>query len=172
MPDGTCTDPGCDRPIAIKKWSLCRRHYQIERKAGRLSVKRHPVRRRHVVRDGTCAIDGPVTVVQRPDGRVLCRVSASVSKQVSRKGIPATAIDARMTEQDGRCATCLSTFDHENPPCLDHDHACCPGTRACARCFRGLLCRRCNAAAGMLLDNPAIAIALADYLRMWQSRES
>lgn len=54
---------------------------------------------------------------------------------------------------------------------VDHDHACCPrGPRSCGKCFRGLICRDCNLAAGMLRDDPVRTQALAEYLRAWQSR--
>ena len=49
---------------------------------------------------------------------------------------------------------------------VDHDHTCCPaGSHSCGRCIRGLICRGCNSAAGMLLDDPDRAVALAKYLR-------
>jgi hypothetical protein len=48
---------------------------------------------------------------------------------------------------------------------VDHDHNCCPGEKSCGQCVRGFLCTLCNSAAGMVLDDPATADALADYLR-------
>jgi len=47
---------------------------------------------------------------------------------------------------------------------IDHDHSCCPGSRTCGRCVRGLLCQGCNHAAGKLRDDPVRIRALADYL--------
>jgi hypothetical protein len=48
---------------------------------------------------------------------------------------------------------------------VDHDHTCCPvDSRSCGKCVRGLICRTCNSAAGLLYDNPAIARSLGDYL--------
>ena len=40
---------------------------------------------------------------------------------------------------------------------IDHDHE--------TDRVRGMLCRRCNAALGMLRDDPAIMDAAADYVR-------
>lgn len=48
---------------------------------------------------------------------------------------------------------------------VDHDHSCCPsGEHSCGRCVRGLICKQCNTAAGMLSDDASNARRLADYL--------
>lgn len=47
---------------------------------------------------------------------------------------------------------------------VDHDHDCCPGVRSCGLCVRGLLCMQCNAAAGLLGDEPERARSLALYV--------
>lgn len=48
---------------------------------------------------------------------------------------------------------------------VDHDHRCCPGdTKSCGKCIRGLICRPCNLAIGMLGNDSARSRALADYL--------
>jgi hypothetical protein len=50
-------------------------------------------------------------------------------------------------------------------PAIDHDHRCCPtSAKSCGQCVRGLLCGRCNAAAGLLKDSPDRAVSLARYL--------
>lgn len=49
---------------------------------------------------------------------------------------------------------------------VDHDHRCCPvDSQSCGQCVRGLLCRHCNSAAGLLRDSSASAERLAGYLR-------
>lgn len=54
---------------------------------------------------------------------------------------------------------------------VDHDHNCCPaGKTSCGRCVRGLICRGCNSAAGLLSDDPNTARALGNYLDRWFSR--
>jgi len=48
---------------------------------------------------------------------------------------------------------------------IDHDHSCCSGIFTCGNCVRGMLCNKCNIAEGMLLGDPARAIALAEYMK-------
>jgi hypothetical protein len=36
---------------------------------------------------------------------------------------------------------------------VDHDHACCPGSKSCGKCVRGVLCRKCNLAIGHFDDD-------------------
>lgn len=56
---------------------------------------------------------------------------------------------------------------------IDHDHNCCdipssdPGPVSCGECVRGLLCRQCNTALGMLQDDPDRILGLVEYLRRY-----
>lgn len=48
-----------------------------------------------------------------------------------------------LREQKGGCAIC------KRPPgkralAVDHDHKCCPTSKSCGKCVRGLLCPACN----------------------------
>jgi hypothetical protein len=48
---------------------------------------------------------------------------------------------------------------------VDHDHMCCPVDRySCGKCVRGLLCRTCNMALGLLYESSETARSLAAYL--------
>ena len=47
---------------------------------------------------------------------------------------------------------------------LDHDHSCCPTGKSCENCVRGILCHKCNTAAGLLDDSPEKMIGLAAYI--------
>lgn len=47
---------------------------------------------------------------------------------------------------------------------IDHDHSCCPGGNACGKCFRGMLCRPCNVALGMLREDVDLIRRAADYI--------
>ena len=73
---------------------------------------------------------------------------------------------ATLAAQGGGCAICGSHDPGKNMArfCVDHDHACCPGTRSCGKCNRGLLCRKCNAMLGHANDSPALLRGAAAYL--------
>lgn len=47
---------------------------------------------------------------------------------------------------------------------LDHDHSCCETGKSCENCIRGILCHKCNTAAGLLDDNYERMISLASYI--------
>lgn len=62
---------------------------------------------------------------------------------------------------DGPCAICRCF----GPLYVDHDHGCCPGSKSCRKCQRGLLCNQCNTALGLFQDNPDLLEIAATYLR-------
>jgi len=47
---------------------------------------------------------------------------------------------------------------------LDHDHLICSDENVCEKCFRGVLCHKCNTALGLLDDNIEKIMNLATYL--------
>lgn len=74
-----------------------------------------------------------------------------------RYGLTTDEVVAILDSQGGKCAVCgTSRFDGRGP-CVDHDHA--------TGRVRGILCGRCNFSAGLLHDNPEVALALAIYLQ-------
>jgi hypothetical protein len=80
--------------------------------------------------------------------------------------------DLLLAEQNGHCAICdepgvpyeSSYRDGDRRLAVDHDHACCPGSRSCGSCVRGLLCQRCNTGLGFLNDDAALLYRAVDYL--------
>jgi len=72
-----------------------------------------------------------------------------------RYGIALEAVEAMFEKQHGRCAAC-GTTPADRPLQLDHDHI--TGE------VRGLLCRPCNTALGLLRDSPAKLQGLITYL--------
>lgn len=71
---------------------------------------------------------------------------------------------AEMERQDSACAICGDAENGGKRLSVDHDHSCCPGVTSCGKCFRGLLCSRCNLVLGRCEDDPHVFRAMADYL--------
>ena len=71
-------------------------------------------------------------------------------------GVSQDAYAAMLAGQGNRCAACGTTEWGERGPHIDHDHE--TGT------VRGILCLKCNLAAGLLGDSPTRARELAEYL--------
>ena len=69
-----------------------------------------------------------------------------------------------LEKQKGICPICKEPPNSKNPFVPDHDHSCCPGRKSCGKCVRGLIHRTCNAAIGLLKDDPKILREAAKYL--------
>ena len=82
-------------------------------------------------------------------------------------GIDSTWFDAKMAEQDNKCALCRLPF--EKTPHVDHDHTCCNTRWCCGQCKRGLLCVDCNLGLGRLKDNIEVLERAIEYLRSYKN---
>lgn len=71
----------------------------------------------------------------------------------SKYGMTLEQWDARIAAQSGRCYLCSDPLDPAHIH-VDHSHACCPGSRSCGSCIRGLACRWCNQGIGQFRDDP------------------
>jgi len=76
-------------------------------------------------------------------------------------------VDAALRLQDGLCALCLRAITAET--CfVDHDHALAGShghreAAGCLRCFRGLLCGRCNGFLVGEYGEPGFLLRAASY---------
>lgn len=65
----------------------------------------------------------------------------------------------RIASQENRCLICGIEFTFEgrtgSSPAVDHDHKCCPNSKTCGQCVRGILCNCCNHGLGHFKDNIA-----------------
>lgn len=83
--------------------------------------------------------------------------------------------DTIFAAQNGVCAICLQpeTTVQKNGVVqrlsIDHNHQCCPGKRSCGKCFRGLLCNKCNIALGMLDEDVDRMEAMKVYVQKARS---
>lgn len=81
--------------------------------------------------------------------------------------------DLMLEAQDGKCAICRRPQeDFVKTFAVDHDHSCCPGTKSCGKCIRGLLCGPCNQAIGLLQDSPNVIMDAATYVLSFKGGES
>lgn len=72
-------------------------------------------------------------------------------------GVDTTRYDELFKAQQGVCATCLEPQEPPNFLNIDHCHT--------SGEVRGLLCWRCNIAAGHLRNSPEVAARMAEYLK-------
>ena len=66
--------------------------------------------------------------------------------------------------QNGVCKICGEPEKHKKRLSVDHDHACCSGSKSCGKCIRGLLCSDCNRALGSVKDNIKILQTMIEYI--------
>ena len=82
-----------------------------------------------------------------------------------RYGIELEEWQAILDRQGGGCAGCLRSEAEVGRLFVDHDHGCCPGGRSCGRCVRGLLCRACNTALGLVGEDEAVLRSMRAYVK-------
>lgn len=66
--------------------------------------------------------------------------------------------------QNGVCKICGESEKYNKRLSVDHDHACCPGTKSCGECVRGLLCSTCNRVLGQVKDDKVLLQKMIEYL--------
>jgi len=147
-----CSEDGCT-DLATRKNGMCNRHY----------------RKDVVARKPECSEDGCTRRVRSKKGGYCELHGGERSGNLMRTyGITGTQYDAILADQGGVCLICGQSPDaiatRITRLVVDHDHKCCPGTRSCGKCVRGLLCNWCNRLLGMALDDPERLHAGARYL--------
>lgn len=90
----------------------------------------------------------------------------------ARQGLSAARVEAEFLRQGGRCILCLRELgehyavDHDHELAKSHGH---PAERGCERCFRGIVCHRCNSLLGWAWDDPDYLERAAAYVRLSRS---
>lgn len=184
-PGIVCSFAGCTNIRTVRE--LCARHHYQRARGGDLKPLRTPfvpVATRN--EDGnkwcsTCEGWRPESSFARSKGKAdglqtRCRdcnadIYRANAEQVRDKmrqqrfGITRAEFDAWFDSQGNVCATCGTDDPGKNYWCVDHDHACCPGSdRTCGKCIRGILCGQCNHALGNVKDNIETLNSMIDYL--------
>lgn len=76
-----------------------------------------------------------------------------------------------LAAQDGCCYLCGEPLPEDTKKIhIDHDHACCRGSRSCGDCIRGLACEGCNTGIGCFGDDPERMRRVADQLEAANAR--
>lgn len=81
-----------------------------------------------------------------------------------RHGLAPLEYQALWDRQKGCCPICRTELLGDASTHVDHDHACCASKNSCGKCVRGLLCRECNTALGLLRDDVKRLRAAIRYL--------
>lgn len=93
----------------------------------------------------------------------------NLSISIRRYGISKEIYESTLVRQGGNCAICLCKFGEGRRPHIDHDHSCCPASSGCGKCFRGLLCRKCNTGIGLLMDDASVMLRAVGYIKNWKT---
>ncbi len=92
------------------------------------------------------------------------------ARSLKKFGLTLESFAALLDAQGGRCAACGTTEPggpHDQWS-VDHDHRCCPSSRSCGGCVRGVLCNNCNVGLGMMQDDPESLRRAADYIEQFR----
>ena len=90
-----------------------------------------------------------------------CVKHNSKGRNIASHGITVQEYLSMYRSQNGCCGIC--GIQHDNLS-IDHDHSCCPGSRGCRQCVRGLVCKHCNTAMGFIKDNVDTVRKMEQYL--------
>lgn len=89
---------------------------------------------------------------------------APVRRDLMHGMVPGT-IDRMIVDLGGVCPIC----NRPGELVVDHDRSCCDymptvGRPTCGQCWRGMICRSCNAGMGQFGDDPDLLMAAVAYL--------
>lgn len=146
-----CAYKGCKSLTAVK--DLCKQHNHQRLTRGELS----PIREYEgLAPNGQCRGCGRV----KPQRTQLCDRCRRLRYCYK---VDRAWVRHKLQEQDG-CSGCHTTDSGGKDWCIDHDHACCPGSaKSCGACVRGVLCSLCNMALGSARDDAWVLRSLIRY---------
>lgn len=93
----------------------------------------------------------------------------TLAKRIKKYGLSLDSFILLLEEQKGLCAVCQKPFEGKRAS-IDHDHSCCDGPWSCGKCIRGLIHNNCNAALGLLKDDPDRVFGAYQYLLKYNER--
>jgi hypothetical protein len=189
MPGRAKCPPGCDcekhsRPrmtpeqARIRQNQRSRAHYVANREVileRQRQVRRDPVAGKELRARERARIAGLTPAERERRARLnrdWYRRNPRTSKENARQhvrfryGMTPEQREQMLRDQDGRCYLCGEPLDLTKPRTVhvDHDHTCCPGSRSCGECIRGIACDPCNRGIGYFRDDPQRIRRVADQL--------
>lgn len=173
-----CSVTTCTRQAAPS--GLCGRHARQQERRGRVTTLPHsrPPGASQLRDDegrkecGMCLrwlpVDEYSSSRQYPDGlNPYCTTCVTAT----RFGLSQEELTALREASGGRCTLCGELNVSGRHLAVDHDHACCPGSRSCGRCVRNLLCGKCNTGLGMFKDSPELLGKAIAYLEKYATKD-
>lgn len=139
-----CIEEGCNKPPLAR--SLCSAHYQRRRTRG----EELPPKVRYPLVGVECAVGG---CNGRATAQLMCPGHAARRRRYGLRADELAHIDAH-----GICEVCGTRADLH----VDHDHS--------SGVVRGLLCRGCNTALGLVGERVEVLLALTAYLYKHSNR--
>lgn len=112
---------------------------------------------------GNCRFCGKVSVNVKQTG-ATCQQWTNFLTRARNYGLSATDLQDMYVRQQGLCAICAQP-ERDYTFAIDHDHGCCNTSRSCGKCVRGLLCKGCNTALGMVDDSVFVLEYAIKYLK-------
>lgn len=176
-----CGFGSCGNDTTGGAHGLCRGHYRQKRlgqELGPLSdwndnlARNDEGQKRCAICRDWKQLDAFHKSADRPDGLYTrCKPCIREAMLLNTYGVTLARYDELLASQNGGCAIC-GAFESSDGSSLavDHDHACCPGSKSCGRCVRGLLCRACNQGLGNYEDSPDRLRVAAVYLEAHSAR--
>lgn len=138
----------------MKGLSRSTKYYRANRDKVLAQQKAHRAKK---VAAGLCSVSA---CPEKPQGGLKCAKhrDAHAVRQLVDRGAKVTVDDLQNARQQscGLCSICGLPFSADRPACFDHNHATGAG--------RGMLCRDCNSAIGLLREDPALFRSAAFYL--------
>ena len=162
-----CSVPNCDfSPKRIVK-GMCIRHYERVRLKGEVGPPTKLSDSYGKCYKETCTEKAGPTGACRKHWHNKNNPERSRIRALRLKGLSKEQYDSLLKEQNYSCKICgAKEPGHERKNfAVDHDHTCCPGTTTtCGKCYRGLLCTRCNLVLGEVSDDVVLLSKMIDYL--------
>ena len=96
-----------------------------------------------------------------------CLFASKIYKASRKFGLSKDEVSQLLRKE--KCEICGTNEPNSRGWCIDHDHSCCDGKKACGKCVRGLLCQKCNTIIGFANDDLQILKAAISYLERYSA---